>query len=63
MSPWEFIVLVCSVYLTTVIGYHVIDRLLKNRARDRRVREWTQMVLEQKKNKKDWQTQTMRDKE
>jgi len=63
MSPWEFLLAVCSGYLGLIVGFHVIDTIAENRARDRRVREWTAMILEKKKNKKDWQTQTLRDKE
>ena len=40
--------------------FWVLDRWAEGRARDRRVEEWTRMVLEKQK-KRDWATRTYRD--
>ena len=61
MAPWEFVLAVSSGFLGLLFGFKIIDRIFDNRRRDRRVEEWTRMVLEKKREKKDWYTKTYRE--
>ena len=61
MNPWEFLLAVCSGYLGLVVGFYIFDRIIEGRARDRRVKLWTEMVLRKQRTKKGWESQTMRD--
>lgn len=60
MAPWEFVLTVFSGYLGLLIGYKILDRVWENRRRERRVKLWTEMVLEKRRTKKDWHSQTFR---
>ena len=61
MAPWEFVLAVFSGFVGLLIGFNIIDRIAENRRRDRRVAEWTRMVLEKQRAKEDWYTKTYRD--
>lgn len=60
MAPWEFVLAVFSGFFGLLIGFNIIDRIAENRRRDRRVAEWTRMVLEKQRKKEDWYTKTYR---
>ena len=62
MGPWEFLIAVCSGYLGLVVGWHIIDRQLSDRRRDRRIKEWTRMIREKRKNGDEWASKTWREK-
>ena len=62
MSPWVFLLSIVSAYVGLVIGFHFVDRWAESRARDRRIKEWNEMVRKNQE-KKDWATRTYRDPE
>ena len=65
MGPWEFLIAVCSGYLGLVVGWHLVDRQLSDRRRERRIAEWTRMVRANQTRKwdeEDWATRTIREK-
>jgi len=61
MDWWMFLVSVLSAYIGLVIGFHLVDRWAENRSRDRRVKEWVEMVKKQRAEKEGWETRTIRD--
>ena len=60
MNPWEFLLSIFAGFCSMLALFWVLDRWAEGRARDRRVEEWTRMVLEKQK-KRDWATRTYRD--
>jgi len=62
MEWWMFPVSVLSAYIGLVIGFHFVDRWIRGRNRDRRVKEWVEMVKKQREEKEGWETRTIRDK-
>jgi len=62
MDWWMFPISVLSAYIGLVVGFHFVDRWAADRRRDRRVKEWVEMVKKQREEKEGWETRTIRDK-
>jgi hypothetical protein len=67
VESWEFLVAVTSGYVGLVVGYTALSRWTEGRRRDRRVKEWVQMVREQRRERSDgmdhWATRTWRERD
>lgn len=62
MGPWEFLAWVSGTWVVGYVLCAVWDRWQRDRARDRRVAEWTQMIREKREREEDWQSRTWREK-